>query len=231
MTIYGRNNIIARRKITAQKGIIATRGITAIGGNTPKIKEYVLISHGTESIILNGINPNPSLKKPFKFESEVFYNADSFAQSYDYNGDATSLANNRLDFSVYGISSGLANVRFFGVNTGYFSDFFNERKKITLEYRNSQRYSYIDNNFIYSSSASEIGISLYVFRNNNPSTASKRYSVKVWRDNILVADLIPVPAGNTTYSTTPAPSNCMFDLVRGQYFENQGTGNFDIEEL
>ena len=49
-------------------------------------------------------------------------------------------------------------------------------------------------------------------------------------NNNILCDYIPVPLGSTKFSTTPAPSNCMFDAVTQQYFENKGTGVFGIIE-
>jgi hypothetical protein len=56
------------------------------------------------------------------------------------------------------------------------------------------------------------------------------YSCQIYDNDVLVRDLVPVPQGSTKYSSSPAPSNCMWDKVRQQYFENAGTGNFRIIE-
>jgi len=73
----------------------------------------------------------------------------------------------------------------------------------------------------------------------NSNFAGTIYGVKVWiRSNIddlsdgsLVFDGVPVPIGDTQYSATPAPSNCLWDKVSQRYFENNGTGELGIEEL
>lgn len=59
----------------------------------------------------------------------------------------------------------------------------------------------------------------------------KKKLFRIYRNDILLFDGIPVPAGDTQYSSTPAPSNCMFDNVSKTYFVNQGTGSFGIEEV
>jgi hypothetical protein len=56
------------------------------------------------------------------------------------------------------------------------------------------------------------------------------YSCKIYDNDVLVRDFVPVPQDNTKYSSSPAPSNCMWDKVTQQYFENAGTGNFGIIE-
>ena len=54
------------------------------------------------------------------------------------------------------------------------------------------------------------------------------YSCQIYDNDVLVRDFVPVPQGDTTYSTTPAPSNCMWDKVSQAYFQNNGTGSFGI---
>jgi hypothetical protein len=57
------------------------------------------------------------------------------------------------------------------------------------------------------------------------------YSCQIYGNDVLVRDFVPVQQGNTKYSSTPAPSNCMWDKVTQQYFENVGTGNFGIVDI
>ena len=56
------------------------------------------------------------------------------------------------------------------------------------------------------------------------------YSFKVYVSDILQRDFVPVPQGSSMYSSLPAPSNCMWDKVTEEYFENAGTGQFGIIE-
>ena len=62
---------------------------------------------------------------------------------------------------------------------------------------------------------------IYAFRNNvqTEGASCNIYSIKIWDNNILVRDLIPVRKGNIGY---------MYDRVSGQLFGNQGTGDFVI---
>ena len=67
---------------------------------------------------------------------------------------------------------------------------------------------------------------------NVTPASMKLYSLKAYNFmGGLIADMVPVPLGNTDYSAAPAPSNCLWDKVRNQYFENIGTGTFGIEVL
>jgi len=52
------------------------------------------------------------------------------------------------------------------------------------------------------------------------------FSGEFWAEDEIAVDVVPVPMGDTTYSTTPAPSNCMWDKVSGAYLQNVGTGDF-----
>ena len=78
---------------------------------------------------------------------------------------------------------------------------------------------------------------LYLFALNQDGTAYVRrfrgeiYYCKIWDNDVLVRDFTPVPAGDTTYSSEPATSNCMYDKVTKQYFTNEGTESFGIEQI
>ena len=75
---------------------------------------------------------------------------------------------------------------------------------------------------------------LYALNSNGTPASLSAFKVlyfRIWDDGVLARDFIPVPAGDTTYSATPAPSNCMWDKVTRQYFVNQGTGAFEIDEI
>ena len=56
------------------------------------------------------------------------------------------------------------------------------------------------------------------------------YATQLYESGVLLRDFVPIPQGSTVYSSTPAPSNCMWDKVTGQYFINAGSGEFEIEE-
>ena len=77
---------------------------------------------------------------------------------------------------------------------------------------------------------------IHIFANNRLTgaqqfSAMKLYSFKLYDNNNLVRDLIPVPQGNTSYSATPAPSNCLWCKVTNRYYVNQGAGSFGIEAV
>ena len=97
---------------------------------------------------------------------------------------------------------------------------------------------YIDGELRYTTSANSTGYPgtalLFGYRNSEEisgiTNPKKIEFCQVWDGtDELVRDLVPVPQGSTWYSATPAPSNCMWDKVTRQYFENQGTGTFGIE--
>ena len=54
---------------------------------------------------------------------------------------------------------------------------------------------------------------------------------KITKNVGIVRDFIPVIAGSTLYSSTPAPRNTMWDTVTQQYMPVLGTGAFGIEEI
>ena len=66
--------------------------------------------------------------------------------------------------------------------------------------------------------------SMYIFAKNLASNrieygALKMYSCKIYENNVLVFDLIPVRVGQIGY---------MYDKVSGQLLSNQGTGSFTL---
>ena len=65
--------------------------------------------------------------------------------------------------------------------------------------------------------------SIFLFRTNpvqsgNNTFKGKIYSSKIYNNNVLVRDFIPV--------LDPYGVPCMFDKVTNQYFYNAGTGDF-----
>lgn len=80
---------------------------------------------------------------------------------------------------------------------------------------------YVDGNLIGSTSYTLTSFNkIWIGAINNIAKQSGRiYGAKVWDNNILVRDLIPVRRGNVGY---------MYDRVSGNLFGNAGTGNFII---
>ena len=103
--------------------------------------------------------------------------------------------------------------------------------KNTLSINDELRYTATANNTGNAGTAL-----LFAYRNADTvggvSGPKKIAFCQVWSStDELVRDLVPVPQGSTQYSTIPAPSNCMWDNVTQQYFENRGTGEFGIEAV
>jgi hypothetical protein len=53
------------------------------------------------------------------------------------------------------------------------------------------------------------------------------YGLKLWHGGTLVRNMIPVPMGDTQYSSTPAPAHGMWDTVTQQYYTNARTNPGD----
>lgn len=75
------------------------------------------------------------------------------------------------------------------------------------------------------------GYDLYLFGYNDenismgiPSMPCKIQLVQITKGANIVRHLVPVQQGSTEYSTTPAPSNCLWDKVTQAYFQNFGNG-------
>ena len=99
----------------------------------------------------------------------------------------------------------------------------------------------VDDNIIYSYNYKNFKCdkTLNIFRDNNTCVSQDRryclmklYSFKIFDDDILVRDYIPCYCtkevtdvnGNTCESGTVG----LYDLVKGEFYTNQGTGKFDV---
>jgi hypothetical protein len=82
----------------------------------------------------------------------------------------------------------------------------------------------------YTGTFSQTGVISIPNTNSSLRASYTFYNIRLYRDDVLHCDLVPVPQGSTKYSSSPAPSNGMWDKVTQQYFENAGTGNFGIIE-
>lgn len=106
----------------------------------------------------------------------------------------------------------------FGINTDYV--FVAELQKGTQNF-------YINGVLNKSTSSTRSGCNaggnLYLFAMHQSGTKwffnGKIYYCKIWQDDVLVRDYIPVRVGTTGY---------MYDKVSGQLFGNSGTGSFTI---
>jgi hypothetical protein len=83
------------------------------------------------------------------------------------------------------------------------------------------------NNISYGSFTSNYNIYIFTVNNNNTASSNfsymKLYSFKVFKNDILIQNLIPCLDNNDT--------PCMYDLVTKQTYYNRGTGTFDYELL
>ena len=69
------------------------------------------------------------------------------------------------------------------------------------------------------------GYNIYLFRVNGESSYTNGYRIyycKIYDNNVLVRDFIPVRIGN---------EGCLYDNVSGELFRNKGTGNFIFNEI
>jgi len=80
-------------------------------------------------------------------------------------------------------------------------------------------------------SATQSSTTLYIFRTTSGGTGAsndfigKLYGFKIYENNTLLYNFVPVPAGLQIGDFT-VPSNGMFDIVNQQFYGNQGTGSF-----
>lgn len=98
---------------------------------------------------------------------------------------------------------------------------------LSIEIKNNNRFfvsgGSTDYNNVEFTGSSISNLSEYLFATNYNNTADftssyKMYLFKMWDNNILVRDFIPV----LDYSGVP----CMYDRVEGKFYYNQGTGQF-----
>lgn len=106
----------------------------------------------------------------------------------------------------------------------------NNRCTVKVAYKNVQEIIYVNNTQISSenwSSYNENNKIIGIFRLGNSdswwtggdSQSGKLYSFKLWKDDNLVRDLIPVQRKLDSVV-------CLYDKISKAYFENNGTGTF-----
>lgn len=106
----------------------------------------------------------------------------------------------------------------------------NIKCNVKVVYKNVQEIIYVNNTQISSeswSSYNENNKIIGIFRLGNSDSwwtdgnqqSGKLYSFKLWKDNNLVRDLIPVKRRADSVV-------CMYDNISKNYFENAGTGTF-----
>lgn len=95
-----------------------------------------------------------------------------------------------------------------------------------LYYNNGELIRSISTNHGFTGSQN----TLFLFKTNGnegKETAKKRiYSFKIYEDDVLIHNFVPVPAGLQIGSFT-VPSNGMFDIVEQKFYANSGSGEFE----
>lgn len=108
---------------------------------------------------------------------------------------------------------------------------------ISLETGNLKYENVIDNSEAtkYNAAATANYNTLYMFgQNNNGSCVNP---VKIGIKEVIISKastkeikghFFAVPQGSTEFSTTPAPSNCMYDTASNSYFTSKNAGTFKV---
>ena len=179
--------------------------------------EY-LESIGTQYIdcLVNG-NNNSTVEVDFA------YNGNSVTGLFGAGKISGATVNN--SFYIYTISSNIVQI---GYNKAFvnFSNYYpNTRSVIRLErnalYKNGTKLGDIGTNTDFTTATSILLFSAHVGADGQSVDSrmftGKIYYCKIWDNEILVRDFIPVRAGETGY---------MYDKVSGELFGNVGTGEF-----
>lgn len=72
---------------------------------------------------------------------------------------------------------------------------------------------------------------LFAQQNNGSVVNQNPIGIKearISQNGTTIRHFVAVYEGSTEFSETPAPSNCMYDLITKEYFTNRGSGNFGI---
>ena len=161
---------------------------------------------------------NPDIKAEVKFNKSVLAGDHCVLGARNGTGGNAGykLPNFYNDILEYQgiIPSGRANLTGYNINTDYIS---------IAEIKRGEQKIYINGvlqtETTYDSNCDSHG-TLYLFairQNNKWYFNGKIYYCKIWQDNVLVRDFIPVRVGQVGY---------MYDKVSGQLFGNVGTGSF-----
>ncbi|MBO4787056.1 MAG: hypothetical protein J5510_08315 [Prevotella sp.] len=190
---------------------------------------------------------NPKGGSPLPYDAEVEY-LESTAKSGFYIdsgiGRPTTFESAEIQTKVQFTSTagrqiaGSTNDFYFGVNANRWECNYNTYKGTadTNIHDYSKRLSvtsnrlylnvYLDGNSIWSNnisySATQWGNNIGIFNYSVSSTAgwqAKIYKVKIYVNDVLVRDYIPVRVGTTGY---------LYDIVSGTLFGNSGSGSFTL---
>ena len=98
-----------------------------------------------------------------------------------------------------------------------------QKHYLSVEFNNGNFTRIFDDNIVngtYSGTVVQNNntVSLFSFRYYNRNACIKVYEAKIWQDNTIVRDFIPVLDKNDT--------PCMYDKVEKKFYYNRGTGQF-----
>ncbi len=215
---------------------VYSNGALAWEKQAEPIKSWALVSSGT-AYINSGQPPSYYTRIETKYQYSGKTIVDTgFGFLF---GARQSASANIFCFLQYGATAGTPNQAFPG---------FSNNNTLVVIADPLQRHTmamgsggcYLDGNLIKTFTNAPVfsyAQPMYILALNQGGTPEGRRAIaemeyfKIYENNVLVRDFIPVPQGDTTYSATPAPSNCMWDAVTKQYFGSIGAGQFGIVEV
>lgn len=195
-------------------------------------KNYRLISSGTQYIDTEFVPDNQT-----SVEIIIKNNITAFCEilgSFRKIGTFTEedFKITRLSIPYLGFAKSDSNPSF-SIPTG-------DYLKLKMEYISDESYRVLINGIemgVYTFSSFTGVYPIYIFNVNasgNVAIANNGslevIRCKIWKNNILMREFIPVPQNDKTYSNTSAPSNCMWDTITQKYYTNKGLGTFAIVE-
>ena len=179
--------------------------------------EY-LESTGTQYIDTGVVFDTGSLKFQALFYIKQIINGENdFIGTLKTGGSSDGFCCGTYQEGTIFLFSRPVNVHLSNIQTGAWYDIIGEFNNNTMSlYVNGSLIDFGTRNSFYSSEH------IILFMGGNGymplNTYQKLGSVKIWSNNILVRDFIPV--------LTPDGTPCMYDKVTNRYFYNQGTGQF-----
>lgn len=171
--------------------------------------EYIETSTGTE-VIDTGIKGN---------NNTSVYIKCSFSDTT--SKDTLGIAANFWDATPYGFTYNKGqNNLYTNVQSGYMERSINlstnTQHEIELRCTGTNATSYVNGSQMSTKTISSF-TTLDTIKTNINVTNTRIYAIKIWENNVLVRDMIPVRVGQVGY---------MYDKVSGQLFGNAGSGNF-----
>ena len=160
-------------------------------------------------------------------DTGVVFSDSSHTYKWDIGAQAVNTSNKNYNwfcgfFEGSAYSAGVyadttTNYNFYAVGT-----YYQNGQAITTPLTGGDKYGIIRNVFTITNFAGTLSVILFGRNQLNMvicNAAKRIFYYKIWDNDILVRDFIPVRVGTVGY---------MYDLVSGQLFGNQGTGEFLI---